>query len=58
MATNPMKRKSKISFLMGVLVTLIFAALAIAFLLIQLKIKREQTCPVQIPCLRERILSR
>lgn len=37
MATNPMKRKSKISFLMGVLVTLIFAALAIAFLLIQLK---------------------
>ncbi len=37
MATNPMKRKSKISFLMCVLVTLIFAALAIAFLLIQLK---------------------
>lgn len=42
MATNPMKRKSKISFLMGVLVTLIFAALAIAFLLIQLKGYKEK----------------
>lgn len=42
MATNPMKRKSKISFLMGVLVTLLFAAVAIAFLLIQLKGYKEK----------------
>lgn len=42
MATNPMKRKSKISFLMGVLVTLLFAAVAIAFLLIQLKEYKEK----------------
>ncbi len=37
MATNPMQRKSRISFLMGVLVTLIISALVIALLLLQLK---------------------
>ena len=37
MATNPMQRKARNSFLLGVLVTLILAAAVIAFLILQLK---------------------
>lgn len=37
MATNPMQRKARNSFLLGILVTLILAGVVIAFLLIQLK---------------------
>jgi len=36
MATNPMQRKARNSFLLGVLVTLVLATLVIALLLIQL----------------------
>ena len=35
MATNPMQRKARNSFLLGVLVTLLIATLVIALLLIQ-----------------------
>ena len=43
MATNPMQRKSRNSFLLGMLITLIITGLIIAFLAIQLlNIKKEQ----------------
>ena len=41
MATNPMQRKSRISFILGMLVMLIIAALVVAFLYI--KIKNQET---------------
>lgn len=37
MATNPMQRKARNSFLLGVLITLVIAGIIIAFLFIQLK---------------------
>ena len=37
MATNPMQRKARNSFLLGVLVTLVMAAIVIALLILQLK---------------------
>ena len=37
MATNPMQRKARNSFLLGVLLTLVMAAIIIAFLILQLK---------------------
>lgn len=42
MASNPMQRKSRNSFLLGVIVTLIIAGVAIALLLLQLKQKDDQ----------------
>lgn len=44
MATNPMQRKARISFLLGMLVTLLIAGVVIAILFMQLmnKIKKEQ----------------
>lgn len=42
MATNPMQRKAKISFLLGVLITLILAGAVIALLLMQLKNYRDK----------------
>ena len=36
MATNPMQRKARNSFLLGILVTLIISGIIIAFLFIQL----------------------
>ena len=42
MATNPMQRKARNSFLLGILVTLIVAGAVIAFLLIQLKNYKEK----------------
>ena len=37
MATNPMQRKSRNSFLLGMLLTLVIAGVVIALLVIQLK---------------------
>ena len=37
MATNPMQRKARNSFLLGVLTTLVLAAIVIALLILQLK---------------------
>lgn len=42
MATNPMQRKARNSFLLGMLVTLIVAGAVIAFLIIQLKNYKEK----------------
>ena len=42
MATNPMQRKARNSFLLGVLITLIIAGLIIALLFIQLKNYKEK----------------
>ena len=42
MASNPMQRKSRNSFLLGVIVTLIIAGVIIALLLLQLKQKNDQ----------------
>ncbi len=42
MATNPMQRKSRNSFLLGMLLTLVITGAVIAFLIIQLKNYREK----------------
>ena len=42
MATNPMQRKARNSFLLGMLVTLLIAGVVIAFLVIQLKDKSDK----------------
>ena len=42
MASNPMQRKSRNSFLLGIIVTLIFTGAVIALLLVQLKDKNEE----------------
>lgn len=42
MALNPMQRKSRISFLLGVIVTLLLSAIVIAFLLLMLKQKSDE----------------
>ena len=42
MATNPMQRKARVSFLLGVLITLIIAAIVISLLFLQLKKLREE----------------
>ena len=39
MASNPMQRKSRNSFLLGIIVTLLITGVVIAFLLLQLKQK-------------------
>ena len=40
---NPMQRRSKNSFLLGVLTTLVLAAIVIALLILQLKNYKEET---------------
>lgn len=47
MATNPMQRKARNSFLGGVLITLVLATLVIALLLIQLKNYKEKEAQEQ-----------
>ena len=42
MATNPMQRKARNSFLLGVLVTLVLAGILIALLILQLKNYKEK----------------
>ena len=42
MATNPMQRKARNSFLLGVVITLVIAGLIIAFLILQLKNYKEK----------------
>lgn len=42
MASNPMQRKSRNSFLLGILVTVLIAGVVIAFLLLALKQKNEE----------------
>ena len=42
MASNPMQRKTRNSFLLGVIVTLLIASIAIGFLFVQLKQKNEE----------------
>jgi hydroxymethylpyrimidine pyrophosphatase-like HAD family hydrolase len=42
MATNPMQRKARNSFLLGMLITLLIAGVIIAFLAIQLKNKLDK----------------
>lgn len=42
MATNPMQRKSRISFLLGMLLMLIIAALVIAFLYMKIRSQQEE----------------
>ena len=42
MATNPMQKKSRISFLLGMVVMLIIAALVVAMLYMKIKDQQEQ----------------
>lgn len=57
MATNPMQRKARNSFLLGILVTLIIAGTVIAFLLIQLKNYREKEAQEQANSVKVWVLS-
>ncbi len=57
MATNPMQRKARISFLLGILVTLIIAGAVIAFLLIQLKNYKEKEAEEQANSVKVWVLS-
>ena len=42
MASNPMQRKARNSFLLGVIITLLIAGVIVALLFVQLKQKTEQ----------------
>ncbi|MBR3254785.1 MAG: hypothetical protein IKF97_00940 [Clostridia bacterium] len=62
MATNPMQRKARLSFILGVFVTLIISAIAIAFLFMQLneykeKEKQEQEANVRVYTLNQDVSS-
>ena len=62
MATNPMQRKARNSFLLGMLVTLLIAGVVIAFLVIQLKNridkeKAELQASVQVYTLNQDVSS-
>ena len=57
MATNPMQRKARNSFLLGILVTLILTGLVIAFLLIQLKNYKEKEAEEQANSVKVWVLS-
>ena len=62
MATNPMQRKARNSFLLGMLVTLLIAGVIIAFLVIQLKNridkeKAEMQASVQVYTLKQDVSS-
>ena len=47
MATNPMQRKARNSFLLGVLCTLVLAGVVIALLILQLKNYKEKEAEEQ-----------
>lgn len=57
MATNPMQKKARNSFLLGVLVTLLIATLVIALLLIQLKNYKEKEAQEQANSVKVWVLS-
>ena len=62
MATNPMQRKSRISFILGMLVMLIIAALVVAFLYMKIKnqeteIKKYQTASSSVYVLNQNVKS-
>lgn len=57
MATNPMQRKARNSFLLGILVTLIVAGAIIAFLIIQLKNYKEKEAEEQANSVKVWVLS-
>ena len=57
MATNPMQRKARNSFLLGIVVTLIVAGAVIAFLLVQLKNYREKEAEEQANSVKVWVLS-
>lgn len=60
MASNPMQRKSRNSFLLGIIVTLLITGVIIAFLLLALKqkndkIKEEETAKVNVYVLTQNV---
>ena len=57
MATNPMQRKARNSFLLGILTTLIVTGVVIAFLLIQLKNYKEKEAEEQANSVKVWVLS-
>ncbi len=57
MATNPMQRKARNSFLLGMVVTLILTGAVIAFLIIQLKNYREKEAAEQANSVKVWVLS-
>lgn len=57
MATNPMQRKARNSFLLGILATLVLTGAVIAFLLIQLKDYREKEAEEQANSVKIWVLS-
>ena len=57
MATNPMQRKARNSFLLGVLVTLVLAGILIALLILQLKNYKEKEAEEQANSVKVWVLS-
>lgn len=57
MATNPMQRKARNSFLLGVLCTLVIAGIVIALLILQLKNYKEKEAEEQANSVRVWVLS-
>lgn len=57
MATNPMQRKARNSFLLGVLTTLVLAAIVIALLILQLKNYKEKEATEQANSVKVWVLS-
>ena len=57
MATNPMQRKARNSFLLGILFTLVIAGAVIAFLIIQLKNYKEKEAQEQANSVKVWVLS-
>ena len=57
MATNPMQRKARNSFLLGVLCTLVLAGIIIAFLILQLKNYRDKEAEEQANSVKVWVLS-
>ena len=57
MATNPMQRKARNSFLLGVLCTLVLAGLVIALLILQLKNYKEKEAEEQANSVKVWVLS-
>ena len=57
MATNPMQRKARNSFLLGIIVTLILTGVVIAFLLLQLKNYKDKEAQEQANSVKVWVLS-
>ena len=57
MATNPMQRKARNSFLLGMVITLILTGAVIAFLILQLKNYREKEANEQANSVKVWVLS-